>query len=137
MIHIPLTIVPLVLYNLFGALPVFAGDPWTVPVITTGMLSGARFTLTTGDTLILVAIVCLAFEVIKATRSSNQSLVDHMLSMVIFVVFLVEFITLPFAAHSVFFILTVIAFVDLVAAFAISVRAARRDIAIDPYRGEA
>jgi hypothetical protein len=132
MLNIPLTIVPLVIFNLFGIglLPV-AGDPWTMPILTTQMLSGARFTLTTGDLLVLAGIVFLALEVIKATRIGDHALPDHLFSMVVFVVYLVEFITLPFAAHPVFFTLTVIAFVDVVAGFSVTVRAARRDIAVD------
>ncbi len=129
---LPLTLVPLIVYNLFalGFLGAGPGDPWLVPLFTVEMLSGARLTPTSGDLMVIVAIGLLFAEILKATRTGSVTLADHMLSMLVFVVYLVEFLLVAAAAHSVFLILTVIAFIDVVAGFSITIRAARRDIGI-------
>lgn len=127
--NIPLTLAPLLVYNLqimglFGAAP---GDPWVQPVLTLSMVSDARFTLLFGDVLIVAALVCLFVEIVKATRTSSPTIVDHAMSLAVFVVHLVEFLTVAGAATSVFFILMMIALIDVVGGFTITIRGARRD----------
>ena len=92
------------------------------------MLSGGVWTMSLADLLILFALLVLFVEVLKATRTSNASVLDHLLSTFVFVVFLVEFLLVERAASSLFFILTAIALVDVLAGFAISLRAASRDV---------
>jgi O-antigen ligase len=92
------------------------------------MMSGGVFTLTWGTLLIVVALLLLFVEVLKSTRTSNASVVDHLLSIFVFVAFLLEFILVSDAAHPVFFILMVIALIDVLAGFAVSLRAAGRDV---------
>jgi hypothetical protein len=56
---------------------------------------------------------------------------DHVLSMVLFVAMLVEFMTVKGVASATFFLLLVISFVDVAAGFAVSIRSAPRDILVD------
>ncbi len=130
---IPLTVIPLVVFNVFvfWFAPGTGGDPWLAPLFTVEMPSAARFTLTAGDALLIAGIGFLFLEVLKATRTGSATLADHMLSMVVFVVHLVEFLVVAAAAHPVFAILTVIAFVDVVAGFSVTIAGARRDVAFD------
>lgn len=130
-VSVPLTLVPLAVYNIiaFGVLGAFPGDPWTAPIFTAELVSGARFTLIIGDLMIIAALVLLFVEILKATRTGVVAMVDHILSVLVFVAYLVEFLSVPEAAHSVFFILTVIALIDVVAGFSITIAGARRDIA--------
>lgn len=126
---IPLMLVPFVLYNLaviglFGGGGI-AGLDRNVMAVT--MLSGAEWRLSLGDCLILVGLVFLFVEVLKSTRNSSGSLANHMLSLLVFVAFLVEFLAVRDAATQVFFILMVIAFIDVIA---VSVRTASRDVSI-------
>jgi len=128
--HIPLLIIPFILYNLgltglFGAGP---ADPWASEIVSVPMMSGGVWTMTLGDLLIVVALVLLFVEVIKSTRTSNASVVDHLLSTFVFVAFLVEFLLVQGAAHSVFFTLMVIALFDVLAGFSVSLRSASRDV---------
>ena len=127
--HIPLMIVPFILYNL-GLAGLFGdiGDPWRAQVFSLSMLSGGVWTMSLADLLVLLALLVLFVEVLKATRTSNASVLDHLLSTFVFVVFLVEFLLVERAASSLFFILTAIALVDVLAGFAISLRAASRDV---------
>jgi len=133
MSFVPFLIIPLILYNVF-AFGFLGGDPaspWTAVLCEVNMVSGTVFRLDLGSTLILVALVLLFFEVLKATRIGSITIWDHMLSTFVFVAYLLEFILVASAATSVFFVLTAIALIDLLAGFAVSLRAATRDVAID------
>jgi hypothetical protein len=129
---IPLTIVPLILFNLvaFGYVDLAhgAGDPWATEIFSLRMISGARWSLPLGDLLIVFGIVMLFFEVMKAARASSRTIANHGLSTVALILYIVEFIVLAPAAHSVFFILTAIALFDVVAGFSITIRTAARDV---------
>lgn len=128
-LSLPLTLVPLLVYNLlaFAVLGDTGGDPWLAPVLTMELVSGARFTLVTGDLMILTGLVMLFFELLKATRTGTTALMDHILSTLIFIAYLVEFLTLREAASSVFFILMCVTLVDVIAGFSITITGARRD----------
>lgn len=132
LLAIPLLIIPFALYNL--AMIGLLGDGGIVvlesQVMSLTMLSGATWTMNLGDLFIVIALAILFFEIIKATRPGSRALLDHMLSMVLFVVFLVEFLLLPGAATQIFFILMMICFIDVVAGFAVSIRTASRDLSI-------
>jgi hypothetical protein len=69
--------------------------------------------------------------VLKATRTSTRSLFDHLLSTVVFIGALVEFLLVPQAATSVFAILLVMALIDVLGGWSVSMRAARRDLTME------
>jgi len=128
---IPLMIVPLIAYNLVLIGLVGGGVAGLGSTITSlSMMSGATWTMSLGDLLIVVSLVLLFIEVLKATRTGSWSVIDHMLSMFVFVAFLVEFLLVRDAATQVFFILMVIAFIDVIAGFSVSIRSAGRDVSI-------
>ena len=129
---LPLMVVPLILYNL---VVVFSGSgPASGPLGTTlvrvPMLKDATWTFTWGDLIIFVTMVILFVEIVKATYTSTVSLVDHGLSMLVFVGCLVEFLVVGHAATSVFFFVMLGAMIDVVAGFTIGIRVARRDLTI-------
>ena len=68
---------------------------------------------------------------LKATRLSSRSIVDHLLSTVLFIVMLLEFLLVRQAATSTFFLLMVISFVDVVGGFSVTIRSAQRSMSID------
>jgi len=125
----PLLVLPLIIYNIavFGLFGLTTAS-WDSPVFTIAMVSGAAWSLTMGDLLVLLALGLLFFEVIRATRTGTGSIMDHGFSTVVFVVYLVEFLVVPAAATSLFFICMAMSFVDLVAGFSVSIRSARRDV---------
>ena len=132
LLAIPLLIIPFVLYNLamVGVLGGGGVEVLESQVMSLTRLSGANWTMNLGDLFIVIALVILFFEIIKATRPGSRALLDHMFSMVLFIVFIVEFLLLPGAATQIFFILMMIAFIDVVAGFAVSIRTASRDLSI-------
>lgn len=92
------------------------------------LLSEGVWTLTVSDMLLLVTLVLLFVEILKATRISAVSLLDHSLSTLLFIVCLIEFLVVKSAATSTFFLIMVITLIDVVAGFSVTLRAARRDI---------
>ena len=135
--NVPLMIVPFVAYNLvaFGLLDVsHADDAWASPVLREiPMVSGASWTMSLGDLMVTLGLFLLFFEIIKATRVGSDTIIDHLLSTLVFVGYLMEFLLVARAANSVFFLLMAITFVDVVAGFSVSIRSATRDVNISPY----
>ena len=82
-----------------------------------------------GDLVILILLVMLFFELLKATYTSSTSLLDHGLSMLVFVVCLIEFLMIPQAQTSIFFFVTVATLIDVIAGYTIGIRVARRYLA--------
>ncbi len=123
---LPLTIIPFILYNLLMIMGVDLSTSLVGDGIT--MMSGGVWKLTWGDVLLLIGIVVLFIEIVKATYTGTASMIDHGLSMVVFIAFLVEFLMVSQAASSVFFLLMMTALIDVIAGFTIGIRVAKRDI---------
>ena len=124
----PLLALPLLAYNLMALFGYSDGTAWAAPLFSFAMVSGGVWAVSAGDVFIVVSLLLLFGEILKATRFGSASVVDHMLSTAVFVVCLVEFLLVGFAATSVFFILMVMALIDVIAGFTVSIRAAARDV---------
>ena len=129
LIGFPLLVIPFAIYNMIAFLT--PGLSWTDKVATVHLISGQDWTLTPEDILLAFSIVLLGVEVVKATRMGIRGVVDHILSMLLFIVMLVEFLLVARAGTSTFFILMVISLVDVLAGFIITARTAQRDIQIE------
>jgi hypothetical protein len=123
---LPLTIIPFILYNLLALMGIDLNASLVGDGIT--MMSGGVWKLTWGDLLLLIGIVVLFIEIVKATYTGTASMIDHGLSMVVFIAFLVQFLLVSQAATSVFFLLLMVALIDVIAGFTIGIRVAKRDI---------
>jgi hypothetical protein len=125
----PLLILPLIIYNVI-AFTFMGGSPagWANQVMTIPMVSGVAWSLTASDLMLAFALACLFFEVLKSTNTGRSSVVEHMLSTLVFVIFLVEFLLVGACASSVFFILMLMAIFDVVAGFTVSITSAGRDV---------
>jgi hypothetical protein len=129
LIGFPLLIIPFAIYNMIAFLT--PGMSWTGTVATINLISGQAWTLTPEEIFLAFSIMLLGIEVIKAARMGLRGLMDHILSMILFVVMLVEFLLVARAGTSTFFLLMTISFVDVLAGFIITARTAQRDIQID------
>ncbi|MBJ3786266.1 hypothetical protein JEQ47_16195 [Devosia sp. MSA67] len=125
----PLLAVPFVLYNIV-VFVFFGGNPvnWAAGLFSLPMPSGMPWAITAGDFLLVVGVLLLFVEVLKSTNSARSSIIEHMLSMVVFVAFLVEFLLVGAASSSVFFLLMVMSLIDVVAGFTVSITSASRDV---------
>lgn len=123
--NIPLLVFLFVIYNMIA---LTGAEALHSALLQVTLLSGVQWPFTVSDLLLALALLALCGEVIKATRSTNASVLDHALSMLLFVAFLVEFIAYGAAGTSTFFLLTLMSFVDVLAGFTVTIASARRDI---------
>jgi len=100
-------------------------------LFTIKMMSGAQWMLAVGDLLLVIGLLCLFAEIYKSTRTNEAEIVDHILSTLIFVIYIVEFIIMRQAGTTVFFLLTLMSLFDVVAGFTITIKTARRDFTMD------
>ncbi|MEM7619217.1 MAG: hypothetical protein AAF228_01975 [Pseudomonadota bacterium] len=91
------------------------------------MLSEIAWVFTLGDCVLLVALLALFVEILKATQTRSLAILDHGLSVVVFIICLIEFLLVDIAGTSLFFFITVIALIDVIAGFSVGIRAAKRD----------
>lgn len=125
----PLLLIPIAIYFILALL--MPGMPLATALASVPMLSGATWQPTVSDALVTLALLLLFVEIVKATRPSSRSIVDHLLSTLIFIGGLVAFLILPQAATSTFMLLVLIAFVDVIGGWSVSVRAASRDVTVE------
>ena len=62
------------------------------------MVSGGDWTMSVGDMLITLAILLLFGEMLKSTRIGMRTVIDHVLSLLLFLAMLVEFLLVKQAA---------------------------------------
>jgi len=129
----PLLLIPFVIYNMIAFLT--PGVAWTAPVATVHMMSGEDWVLTWEDLLLAFAIFLLWIEIIKSTRIGMRSIMDHVLAMALFIAMLVEFLLVRQAGTSTFFLLMIIALVDVLAGFIVSIRSSQRRLEVETDRG--
>ena len=132
LIGFPLLLVPFAIYNIIAFL--MPGVSWTGALTTVHMVSGGDWSMSAGDMLITLAILLLFGEMMKSTRIGIRTVVDHALSLVLFLGMLVEFLLVKQAATATFFLLLVISFVDVLGGFAVTLRSAQRDLTVEACR---
>ena len=138
---IPLLALPVLIYNLVtfatGAGSLQAANQLQGRVFAIPMASGGMWDVTLGDLLIAASLVILFIELLKSTTSRKIAIINHALSLVLFVVCLIEFLLLPGFATSIFFLITVMVLLDVLAGFIVTIISARRDIGLMPPDTEA
>jgi hypothetical protein len=127
---IPLLVISFIVYNV---VVLFGGDAQAAntlgqQIFSLPMVSGAKWIFTVGDLIILLTMILLFIELIKSTYTSSSQMVDHGLSMLVFIACLVEFLLVPKATSSVFFVILTACLIDVVAGAMIGIRTARRDL---------
>lgn len=130
----PLLAIPVVVYNLLVlTLPGGFGSQDAQlqlggPLFTITMTSGAAWSVSLSDLLLAGSLVVLFIELLKSTTSRRIAIINHSLSMLLFIVCLVEFLLAPAFATSTFFLMTVMVLLDVLAGFIVTIVAARRDV---------
>lgn len=146
----PLLVIPVAIYNLIAF---FTGDGPPPPegldaageavrtvapllgrldavLVSLPMISGVVWELTAGDLLVLLSVGLLFIEVLKSTSTGTATIMNHAVSMILFIICLIEFLLFPDFATSVFFLLTMITLLDVLAGVVVTIVSARRDFAV-------
>ena len=134
LIAIPLLLIPVILYNivvLFGA-PCDMGMAQADailrdPMFSIPMASGAQWNIGSGDLILFLGLILLFLELINSTSSQKVAIVNHALSMVLFIIVLVEFLLIRGFATSTFFLIVVMILLDVLAGFIVTIISSRKD----------
>ncbi len=128
---IPLLVFPLILYNfvvLTGIATPGNVSSWLAgPIFTVGMFSGDAWGVSFADVFMGLSLLLLFVEIVKSTRTDAMSIINHGLSMLLAVVCIIQFITMNGFSNSVFFMLTLMTILDVIAGFTVTIVAAKRD----------
>ena len=136
LLALPVAVYNLVALSLLGGLgSVEAGLRMGEELFTIRMASNVDWSVSLGDLFLAASLVVLFIELLKSTTSRRIAISNRALSMILFIVCLVEFLLAPAFATSTFFLITVMVLLDVLAGFIVTIVAARRDIDFGP--GEA
>ena len=151
----PLFIIPVGIYCLIALTT--GGDPISVPGVgdttltdkasplmavlnskffTVPMIGGdVEWVMTKGDALLLLSISVLFMEILKSTSTGTATIMNHAFSMIIFIICLIAFLLHANFATSVFFIITIMSLLDVLAGVVVTIVSARRDFGVSESFG--
>ncbi len=131
---LPLLALPVILYNVV-ALTIAGGfhgaaavDRLSTRLFAIPMASHADWPVSLGDLLLAGGLVVLFVELLKSTTTRQVAIINHALTMLLFVACLVEFLLFPAFATSTFFLLALMVLLDVLAGFIVTMAASRREI---------
>jgi hypothetical protein len=110
---------------------VLARTPLATEVLVLPLPSGVMMPMTFGDLVIVLGLVFFFVELLVSTRPTQGALLNHGLSMALFVVCGLLLLLVPACGTAVFFILTVLTLIDVISGYSISIITARRDLTLE------
>ncbi|MGV8929305.1 MAG: hypothetical protein ACOH1E_06105 [Brevundimonas sp.] len=135
LIALPLLLIPVVFYaiviltGMLGAGGVAAAEQALHdPLFSIQMVSGSGWGVGTGDLILFLSLIMLFFELLKSTSSQKVAIINHALSMILFVVCLVAFLLVKGFATSTFFLIMTMVMLDVLAGFIVTIISARKDL---------
>jgi len=135
LIALPLLVIPVVIYaiviltGVVGTGGVAAAEQaLRDPIFTIPMVSGSGWNIGSGDLILFLSLILLFFELLKSTSSQKVAIVNHALSMILFVACLVAFLLLKGFATSTFFLILTMIMLDVLAGFIVTIISARKDL---------
>jgi hypothetical protein len=128
----PLLVPPIGIYMMMA---LFSGDggiqgSLDTTVFNLSMLSGARWELRAGDLLSLFALLMLSIEIVKSTNTKSGAIANHAASMGLLLFCLIGFLVFRSFATSVFFLITMMCLLDVLAGVMVTIVSARRDFGV-------
>jgi hypothetical protein len=129
----PLLILPVAAYNLLalafagGFASTVANARLTTPLFQLRTAPGGVWPVSVADLLLAASLVVMFVELIKSTHDRRVAIVNHALSMALFVACLAEMLLASAFATSTFFLITLMVLLDVLAGFILSIAASRRE----------
>ena len=130
----PLLALSVLLYNIL-ALTLMGGfgsdaaqASLTTELFVIPMTSHGHWVVTLSDLMLAGSLVVLFIELLRSTTSRRIAIVNHALSMALFIICLVELLLAAAFATSTFFLITLMVLLDVLAGFIVTIVSARRDI---------
>lgn len=124
MASFPLLAIVVGLYSIFALI----APGWLSAVqFEVPLLSGVSLPFRGGDVLLVLGLILLCVEVYRATSSSQGAILNHVLSLVVFIVALIELIVMRPMANMTFFLIVLMTASDVIAGFTVTISSSRRD----------
>ena len=92
------------------------------------LLSGAALPFRGGDLLVVISLFLLCVEIYRSTSSSSAAILNHVLSLLVFIIALIELLVMPQMASITFFLILLMALIDVITGFTVTISSARRDL---------
>lgn len=135
----PWLLVPVLIYGVMALFADRVGPDGTPGIratldaaaIRVPMLSDVTMFLSWGDLFIVFAVIFLFIEMVKATNTASPTIINHILSMVLFVICLMQFLMFASFATGTFFIITSLVLLDALAGMVVTIISARRDFGVE------
>ena len=127
------TMFPMLTFSLIGyaVVMLIGGQGWVdAELLSVGMISGGEWTIRAGDLFLMISLIFLFVEILRATKTGTDSLLNHALSAVLFVAALLLFIVVEQFGNSVFFLYVMMTALDFMAGFIVTTVTARRDFGV-------
>ena len=115
----------LVFYNILSSRSKFS---WNHDWIIFHLPSDSTVTLSYSEGIIAVGLLVLFIEIVKATTVTNFAIFEQVLSVLVFVAFLMQFLNSGRTAEPTLLILTLMSLIEVLAGFVILTKVAMRDI---------
>ncbi|MDB6137174.1 MAG: hypothetical protein JWO94_246 [Verrucomicrobiaceae bacterium] len=128
--HFPLLFLALAAYNIAMVTGHAFNVPGTDVILHVQLISGAIWDLGWNETFMIGGLCLLFIEIMKSTRAGSTATLEHVLSMFVFICFLIEFLIVRGAGTNTFLILGLMSLIDVMAGYAISIAVARKEMNI-------
>lgn len=107
------------------------GADWiTEEIWSVTLPSNDQWDVTAGHTFIMASMVFLFWELLRATKTGTDSIINHALSAILAIAALFLFVLAPGYGNSVFLIFALMTLLDFLAGFVITLFGARRDFGV-------
>ncbi len=100
-------------------------------IFSMALPSGAPWDFGVQDLFLVLGLLLLYLEILKSTHTGRAQIVEHIVSMLVFVGCLLLFLLVRQTGSTTFLLITAMAAIDVVAGFTVSIVAARRDMEIE------
>jgi len=133
----PLLSLPVLAYNLYvlslsGSFRAMdAAARLSAPLFALRTAAGATWLVSVSDLMIAAALLVLFIELFKSTASRRAAMINHALSMLLFVACLLELLLAPAFATSTFCLIALMVLLDVVAGFIVTIGPGRDAEIID------
>jgi hypothetical protein len=121
---LPLLAISLVVYTF---LTLVGGTAWINTPASVMTMANVQWAITWGDLFLWMNMLFLFVEIVKATATNARSIVNHGLSIVVFIISFALLVMNPAYVNSAFANLVMLTLIDTVGGFIITIISARRD----------
>jgi hypothetical protein len=112
LVGFPLLLIPFAFFNMAVFL---LNMPFTDTVFSIPLQPGREMAVDLGDLIVAIGILLLWIELVKAVRPGGKSMIEHVISFILFAGMAAELVFVPEAESSTLSLLAVLGFVDFMA----------------------